>query len=77
MPARPAVDPVFTLNRNTGAVLWVTSFTLAGYAFGNLESVRRNFQYVIIAIIAISVMPMVVEMWRARRRAQVVAGSPR
>ncbi|MGH2692130.1 MAG: DedA family protein, partial [Actinomycetota bacterium] len=35
-----------------GAALWVVSVTLAGYFFGTLESVRGNFELVVIAIIA-------------------------
>lgn len=52
----------------TGAITWVCSFTLAGYWFGNLAYVKRNFQYVILVIIIISVLPGVVEFIRERRR---------
>jgi membrane-associated protein len=55
----------------TGALAWVLSFLLAGYWFGQLPAVKRNFHVVIVAIIVISVMPMVVEYLRARR-----AGAP-
>ncbi len=51
----------------SGAFTWVLSFLLAGYWFGQLETVKRNFHIVILAIIVISVMPMVVEFVRARR----------
>lgn len=50
-----------------GGVLWVTLFLLGGRAFGNLELVRRNFSMVVLAIIGLSVLPIVVEMARARR----------
>ena len=53
-----------------GGVTWVTTFTLLGYFFGNLEFVKKNFEFVIIAIILISVMPMAVEWWKARREAK-------
>jgi membrane-associated protein len=42
-----------------GALLWVGCFCSAGYFFGNLPVVRQNFSFVIIAIIIISVLPMV------------------
>jgi membrane-associated protein len=51
----------------SGAITWVLSFLLAGYWFGQLETVKRNFHIVIFAIIIISVMPMVLEYLRARR----------
>jgi membrane-associated protein len=50
-----------------GAVAWVLVCVLAGSWFGNLEVVRKNFELVLIAIIGISVLPMVVEFVRARR----------
>ena len=50
-----------------GGVVWVTSFTLAGYFFGNVPVVKRNFHFVIVAIIVISVMPPIIEFLRARR----------
>jgi len=51
----------------SGAFSWVLCFLLAGYWFGQLETVKRNFHIVILAIIVISVMPMVFEYLRARR----------
>ncbi|MBM4344583.1 MAG: DedA family protein [Deltaproteobacteria bacterium] len=53
-----------------GAVAWVLSFTLAGHFFGQMPAVKRNFQYVILAIIVISVIPVVVEFFRARADAR-------
>ncbi len=52
-----------------GGIIWVTLFVLAGYFFGNLPAVRQNFTYVILAIIALSVMPIGFEYLKARRRA--------
>ena len=40
-----------------GAALWVVSLTLAGYFFGNIELVQKNFTIVIYAIILVSVLP--------------------
>ena len=50
-----------------GAVLWVGLFVLGGYFFGNITVVRENFTLVILAIIAISVLPIAVEALRAWR----------
>jgi len=54
-----------------GGITWVALFTFAGYFFGNIPFVRHNFEYVIIVIILISVMPMVFEWWKARNEAKV------
>jgi membrane-associated protein len=50
-----------------GAVLWVGLFVLGGYYFGNIPVVRQNFTLVILAIIALSVMPIAIEALKARR----------
>jgi membrane-associated protein len=51
-----------------GAFVWVLAFLFAGYYFGNQPVIKRNFHYVIVAIIIISVIPIVVEAVRARRQ---------
>jgi membrane-associated protein len=60
--------PRFIVYNVVGAVVWVMLFVLGGYFFGNIPVVRQNFTLVILAIIAISVMPMVLEVLRSRRR---------
>jgi len=60
--------PRFITYNVVGAVLWVGLFVLGGYFFGNISVVRENFTLVILAIIAISVLPIVIEALRARRR---------
>ena len=52
-----------------GGITWVILFTLLGYFFGNIPFVKKNFEFVIVAIILISVVPMFVEWWKARRAA--------
>lgn len=59
----------FAIYNVTGGVTWVLSFLLAGYWFGNQPWVKDSFHWVIIAIILISVIPVVVEFIRARREA--------
>ena len=49
-----------------GAVLWVTSLSLLGNIFGNLEIVKNNFEIVILSIIAISVLPIIIGFLRAK-----------
>ena len=50
-----------------GGVLWIGSLVYAGYLFGNIPIVEKNFGLVIIAIIILSVLPGVIEFLRQRR----------
>jgi membrane-associated protein len=56
-----------------GAATWVPIFLMGGYYFGNLAVIKRNFHFVIAAILVISVMPMVVDWYNARRAKQSTA----
>lgn len=49
-----------------GAFLWVLPFTIAGYYFGSLPFVKQSFHYVVLAIIVLSVLPAVFEVWKVR-----------
>lgn len=59
--------PHFAMWNVTGGFVWVFGLVLAGYFFGRIPIVQRNFETVILAIIALSVMPIVVEWLRGRR----------
>lgn len=52
-----------------GAALWVGVVTLAGFFLGNVAFVKDNLEVVILAIVAVSVLPVVVEYLRHRRSA--------
>lgn len=53
---------VFARYNIIGAILWVNSLTLAGYFFGGMEIVKKNFGLVVVAIIVISILPAVFEV---------------
>ncbi len=53
-----------------GGLAWVAGFVMAGFWFGNIPVVKRNFTLVIFAIIVLSVMPAVIEAIRQHRRAK-------
>lgn len=65
--------PRFIAYNVIGALLWVGIFLYAGYFFGNIPSVRKNFTMVILAILVVSVMPIIYEIWKARREAKAAA----
>ncbi len=62
--------PRFLVYSIGGGAFWVTLLLWVGYRFGNLPAVREHFSLVILAIIVISVLPMVITVWRERRRKQ-------
>lgn len=53
-----------------GALSWVGLFTIGGFLFGNIPMVKKNFSLVIIGIIIVSIMPALIEWWRARKSEQ-------
>lgn len=60
----------FSLYNVAGGILWVLTFLMAGYFFGNIPAVKKNFEIVIVSIIFVSCLPMLVQLirgWRARR----------
>lgn len=68
--------PRFVFFNVTGAIAWVLIFVLAGYWFGNIPLVQKNFSLVILALILIPGIPSVVEFTRiqlARRRSRRAA----
>ncbi len=65
--------PRFIAYNVIGALLWVGIFLYAGYFFGNIPSVRKNFTMVILAILVVSVMPIIYEIWKARREAKAAS----
>jgi membrane-associated protein len=63
----------FAIYNVVGGLVWVLSITILGAFFGNLPVVKQNFHLVVLAIIVISVVPIVVEFWKARREMKSVA----
>ena len=50
-----------------GAFVWIYFFAYAGFWFGNQPFVQKNFKLVILAIIIVSIVPIIVELWRGWR----------
>jgi membrane-associated protein len=65
----------FAIFNVVGALLWVLLFTYAGYLFGNVPVVQENLKLLIVAIIVLSILPGVIEVWRHKRAAKKSASN--
>jgi membrane-associated protein len=50
-----------------GGIGWVVSMTLAGYYLGRFPVVQKNFEKVVIAIVLVSIAPVIFQVLKARR----------
>ena len=64
--------PVFALYNVAGGVLWVGICVGAGYVFGNVPVIKNNFSFVALGIVAVSMIPMLVEWIKHKRKGQRV-----
>ena len=67
----------FVVYNVTGAVAWVGICAGAGYLFGNIPVVKENFELVVLGIVAVSVLPIVVEFVRCAARDRGLATAAR
>ena len=59
-----------------GGIGWVVAMTTAGYFLGGIPIIQRHFEKVVIGIVLVSVLPVIIELLKARRPQQqpVVTG---
>ena len=62
--------PTFALYNVAGGVLWVGICLGAGYLFGNVPVVKNNFSLVALGIVAVSLIPMLVEWMKHKKKGQ-------
>jgi len=62
--------PKFLLYNVVGGVVWVAVFLLAGYKFGEYEFVKKNFTFVALGIVFVSILPAIFEFLRAKFQKQ-------
>lgn len=55
-----------------GALLWGVGVTLLGYALGNVPFIKKNIEALLILVVLVSVAPVIIELWRKRRKAVAV-----
>ena len=58
----------FAVYNVVGGIAWVGLCTLAGYGFGNVPIVQKNFSLFALGIVFVSVIPIGIEMLRSRGR---------
>jgi membrane-associated protein len=59
-----------------GAVLWATGVTVLGYFLGEIEFIEKNIDVMAILIVLISIIPIVIEVVKARREKKRSTGNP-
>ena len=65
----------FALFNVTGAITWVTSMTLLGYFLGrSVPGIEKRIEYVIAAVILLSISPLIYKYLRHRARKRAPAG---
>ena len=50
-----------------GGLLWAVGVTLLGFFLGQIDFVEANLEIAILAVVAISVLPIALELWKARK----------
>jgi membrane-associated protein len=59
-----------------GGLLWAIGVTLLGYFLGQVDFIEENLELAILAIVAISVLPIARELWLSRRQRRAEAPAP-
>ena len=54
-----------------GGIGWVILMTMSGFYLGNVPFIRRHFEKVVLGIIFVSVVPVLLELWKHRRTSDV------
>lgn len=58
----------FALYNVSGAILWVLVCVISGFFFGNLPFVSENFSMVILVIVFLSIIPVIFEILKHRKK---------
>jgi membrane-associated protein len=76
----PIVAGVSRMNYRTfvtfnviGGFLWSVGITLLGYFLGQVDVIEQNLELAILSVVAISVVPIALELWKARKQKRSAA----
>jgi membrane-associated protein len=58
----------FLLFNIGGAIGWVATMITLGYLLGNIPVIQKNFEKVVLAIIAVSLLPVALQMLKGRKQ---------
>jgi membrane-associated protein len=61
---------VYTTYSVIGGVLWAAGLTILGYSLGNVDFVARHIELILIAIVAVSTLPIAFEFLRQRNKSR-------
>jgi membrane-associated protein len=56
-----------------GGLLWAIGVTLLGFFLGQVDVVEQNLEITILAIVAVSFVPIALEVWKSRKEKRSVA----
>jgi membrane-associated protein len=61
---------VYTTYTVIGGILWAAGVTILGYSLGNVDFVAKHIELILIGIVAVSVVPIAVELLRQRSKSR-------
>jgi membrane-associated protein len=56
----------YLLNCILGAIIWVVSITFLGYFLGQIPWVKENFEKVVLAIVLLSIVPIIMKLFKRK-----------
>ena len=59
-----------------GGLLWGAGVTTLGYFLGEIEFIKNNIEVAAVAIVFVSVLPIVLEYWKHRQAKAAAAAGP-
>jgi membrane-associated protein len=65
----------FLILSAVGALLWAAGVTLLGAVLGQFDVVRNNIEAILVLVVVISLLPVALEAWQARRERKLEASS--